>query len=593
MTPATAALRVSGLNVTFPHAAVPAVQQLSFSVAPGQSVALVGASGSGKTTTCKAVLGLLPPTARVTGSISLAGVDLLGLPERELRRHRGPNVAMVFQSPDAALDPNLRVGSLIAAALRRGGGPSRREAVERTLDLLLEVQLADPEQVYDSYPHQLSGGMRQRVLIALALSQQPRVLIADEATTALDTTTQAAVMDLLAALQRKRRLAIVLVTHDIALATCYADDIVTMHRGRGIDSFPATAVRAPGRDPRTAELVHAATGARRPARPSTGLPIIDVTDLVQDYGYAREVRSTPALAGVSLEIRHGECLAVVGESGSGKSTLAHSILQLPPPTSGRVRVDDLRDVQLVFQDPLSSLDPTWRVEGIVAEPLRARGLRGSAARRRVQEVLDLVGLDPSLHRARPRELSGGQVQQVAIARALAPAPSLLICDEPVSSLDTVAKARIIAVLNRLQDELGLACLFISHDLRTVGQLSDRVAVMHRGKLCEIGPSGDVLDAPAHPCTAALRAVAPTLGGRARRQVSLPPPLSVSRRPAIGCLFRERCPYAADICRKVTPPMRELTPGHSAACHFPLADPRRPANTGRQPRQFRTTAKARA
>ena len=651
-----ALLDIEDLRVTFTGRGrgpeVRAVDGVTYSVYAGQTLAIVGESGSGKTVSCRAVMGLLPPGAVVTGSARFQGTQLIGLSDDQLRQHRGANVAMVFQDPARSLNPTMRVGAQIAEAVRAHRDVTKVQAKEQAVDLLRQVHIPLPERRCAEYPHQLSGGMRQRVMIAIALACRPRLLIADEATTALDVTTQAQIMELLLELQADLGMALMLISHDLGLAGAYADEVIVMYAGRIVEQAPAIELATRVRMPYTQALYeaiprlerpahaplpviggraarpgHAAAGlrvraalppgrrrlpgrraaaGRARARPPLGLlasrqrrpelteaPLLQVKDLVHEF--RTDLGTVHAVSGVSFDVRAGETLGIVGETGSGKSTLARSIVQAPRPTSGAVvfRGADLvtlrgasllrarRHLQMVFQDPFGSLDPKWRVRDLVEEPLIAykTGDR-TARRRRVDEVLELVGLAGHSTR-RPRELSGGQAQRVAIARAVALNPALIICDEAVSSLDVLIQAQVLNLFERLRAELGLSYLFIAHDLALVKQVSDRVAVMYLGKLCEVGPGEEVYRQPLHPYTRALLDSVPdTATARKTRTIrgaiQGEPPSPVH--PPSGCRFRTRCPRAEQRCADEEPAVRELptghTAGHSVACHFPLV----PADT---------------
>jgi peptide/nickel transport system ATP-binding protein len=507
MTALPAALAVSGLNVRFRRRAEPVLTDVAFSVQPGRAVALIGPSGSGKTTVCRAVLQLLPSGGSLTGSVRVAGTELTGLNERALQHVRGQQVAMVFQSPGRALDPTFRIGPQLVEALTRGRRLSAPAARVEGLELLRRVNLREPQRVFDSFAHELSGGMRQRVLIALAISRRPQVLIADEATAALDRPNQEAVLELLTGLQSEMGLALVLVSHDLALASGHADDVVVMDQGRVVDTFNPTTVQWTARPPATMELARSAVslGQRIPGldqlspvsrtvfregRAPEGPPLLEMIDVRVEYG---SDRAAP-LAGVHLDIRAGESVALLGESGAGKSTLAQTMVGLTGLTAGRVLLGgrslkeipaaERRRLQIVFQDPVHSFDPTWKVRSIVGEPLPAAGLTRRQRRHQVERTLDLVGLDESIGRRRPRQLSGGQAQLVAIARALISSPSLLIADEAVSALDPTTRSRILHLLRRHQEEQGMAWLMITHDLEAAGKFCDRILFLHHGRINE-------------------------------------------------------------------------------------------------------------
>ena len=568
MTGPAPALVATDVQVTFERSATPTVQGASFTVERGQTLAIVGRSGSGKSTLCRAALGLLPPATTVAGSITLGGQELVGLAERAMRQHRGSGIAMVLQNPDRSLNPTMRIGEQLAEAITAVTALPRGEASTRALELVDQVELSNAARILRSYPYELSGGMRQRVSIAIALANRPIVLVADEPTSALDAPTQAAIVRMLTTVQHESGLAVVLVTHDLSLAESCAQDVMIMREGRLAPGH--TRARAEGTDTRP---------PRHPQRPPR--VVLEVRDLVQVFG--SDGHPVRALAGVTLDVRRGETVGLVGGSGCGKSTLAHAILHAPTPTGGDVRIDGsslsgldaagrrarLRDVHLVPQHPFGSIDPTWRLWNVVAEPLASSGNADRRSRRaRANEMLELVGLDPAVWgRRRRRELSGGQAQQVAIARALVNRPSLVILDEPVSSLDPVTTSRILTLLAGLQGELGLSYLFIAHDLSAVQRSSDRVAVMYRGRICETGPTTEVLRRPRHPYTAALNGNDHASTGRGHTTAGDVTPFA--KAPISGCAFQDQCPRAAQICREVDPPMQTLGPDHDVACHFPL------------------------
>ncbi|HEX6996820.1 MAG TPA: ABC transporter ATP-binding protein [Gammaproteobacteria bacterium] len=598
-------LAARDLEVAFPRGggAVTAVRGLCYELESGRTLAIIGESGCGKTVACRALLKLLPRGASITGSVRLEGRELLGLTDAELRRYRGAGIAMVFQDPSQSLNPTMRVGDQIVEALRRrerlDGGAARRAALE----LLTRMELPTPAECLRAFPHQLSGGMRQRVMIAIAVACRPKVLVADEITASLDAITHRRIMRLLLDLQRALGMALIVVSHDLRSVASIADDVLVMREGRAVEYAPMARVLHAPRTPYAKTLLAAAccrpggveTEASQTAPSRTASPrdaVLDVRGLRQTYappGGALRFGggSVEALADVSFTIERGETLGLVGESGSGKTTLARTLFQLPPPRSGSVVLlgKDLtrlggrrlagqrRHMQMVFQDPSGSLNPRWRTAAIVAEPLLAQGMGDRRERRRrVAEVLELVGLPFATYGRRfPRELSGGQCQRVAIARALAPHPALLVCDEAVSALDALVRARILDLFDRLRRELSLSCLFISHDLAVVRRISDRVAVLHRGRLCELAPADSLYRRPRHPYSAALIAADERLPNDEQR-----PPLRVDegRAPAAheaarGCRLRTSCPRARDLCAREAPRLRLLGDDHLVACHFPL------------------------
>ncbi|GAA0584306.1 dipeptide ABC transporter ATP-binding protein [Actinomadura livida] len=600
-------LRVTDLTVRYAPG-VRAVQGAGLTVAAGEVLGVVGESGSGKTALALAVMGLLPDDARVTGSVRLRGRELLGRSDAELSRVRGKDLAMVFQDPLSALTPVHTVGDQIAETVRIHARVSRAAARARAVALLDLVGIPGAQRRARAYPHELSGGMRQRVMIAMAIANDPAVVIADEPTAALDATVQAQVLDVLRVAKEATGAAIVLITHDPGVVAGFSDRVMVMHAGRSVESGPVEELlRRPG-TPYTNELLRASSPARespvppsRPERPA----VLDVDGLVRHHALykgplrLRQAGSVRAVDGIGFRIREGETLALVGESGSGKTTTLMEILRLSRPQGGRValfgrdtatlRASDRkalrRDVQVVFQDPFSSLNPRMRVADILAEPLTAHGMPTSRARARVEALVELVGLEPAHARRYPHALSGGQRQRVGIARALALEPRLLLLDEPVAALDVIARAEVLGLLERLRERLGMACLLVTHDIGVVRRLADQVAVMYAGRLVEIGPADGVCGDPAHPYTRALLDAVPLADPcleQRRPRVFLrgDPPDPAS--PPAGCRFRSRCPRYAMLtaaegvlCEEDDPESRPVRPGegagHSVACHHPLAE----------------------
>jgi peptide/nickel transport system ATP-binding protein len=576
-------------------------------VAAGETVALVGESGSGKTLTARSVLRLLDPGATITsGRVWFDGRDLLTVSEAELRAVRGDQVSMVFQEPMTSLNPLHRVGSQVAEVLRLHRGMSRADAAEEAVRSLERVGIADPRLRARQYPHSLSGGMRQRVMIAMALACEPRLLIADEPTTALDVTVEAQILDLIQERTRESGTAVLLITHDLGVVADLADRVVVMHRGRVVESGPTDAVLNDPQDDYTRGLVRATpsrSGVRRPARPAVAgaAPVaaaeepadapddgvlLRVRELTKGFrtGGSRagsRSRLVHAVRGVSFDIEQGRTLGLVGESGSGKSTTGRLVTRLVDSDSGSVTFDgrDItnlrgdalrharRDFQVVFQDPYGSLDPRRSIHDAIAEPLVAHRPSSRAELvGRVKELLHLVHLPVAFADRLPHELSGGQRQRVAIARAIAADPRLVVCDEPVSSLDVTTQAQIIELLEDLQQRLGLTYLFIAHDLALVRRISDRIAVMYLGRIVEEGPADVVYDSPSHPYTRALVASMP--GRRRLRDVSAPRgEVASALQPPKGCAFAARCPFARDLCREQDPALRVLAGELSVACHF--------------------------
>ncbi len=529
-------LRVEGLTVRFDGTAHPAVRDLDLEIRPGEVVAIVGESGSGKSVTARTLVGLTGEGAHVEARrFEIDGADALQFGERRWRSVRGGTIGLVLQDALVSLDPLRTVGAEIGEVLAHHGlkGPLRRhERRERAVELLDLVSVPEPRERAGAYPHELSGGLRQRALIASAVAGAPRLIVADEPTTALDVTVQAQILSLLARL-RDDGDALLLISHDLAVVSSLADRVLVMTDGRVVEEGPARQVLDDPRHPYTRRLLAAvpSAGSRGlrlssterepgPARPPAGDVVVRGTGLVKTYptgsGGTRH-----ALAGVDVEVRAGQTLGVVGESGSGKSTLARVLLGLVPPDDGTVeRPERVLDVQLVAQDPLSSFDPRYPVGRVVAEPLLSLGLSASARRARVAELLDQVGLSPDLVDRHPRTLSGGQRQRVAIARALAPEPRVLVADEPVSALDVSVQAQVLDLLADLQAERGIALVFVSHDLGVVHHVADQVVVLSDGHVVERGDVQDVFTTPTHPYTQELLTALPRLA-RAGRPARTP------------------------------------------------------------------------
>ncbi|MEU9288134.1 ABC transporter ATP-binding protein [Streptomyces sp. NPDC048275] len=542
---ATSLVEVTDLSVEFGD--LRAVDRLSFRLEKGAALGLVGESGSGKSTVASALLALHRGTgARVGGAVRVAGVDVQEASDDELRRLRGGKAAMVFQDPLSSLDPYYAVGDQIAEVYRVHVKASRRAARARAVEVLDRVGIPDATRRARSRPHEFSGGMRQRALIAMALACHPDLLIADEPTTALDVTVQAQILDLLHTLREETGMGLLLVTHDVGVAAESVDEVLVMRHGRVVEHGPVATVLGAPRETYTQELLGAVPrvdarrvsgggvlggGAADGAGSGGGVPpdeggptaevvssdgvILDAVGLRREFG--RGKRRFTAVDEVSLTVRRGETLGVVGESGSGKTTLGRMLVGLLEPTAGSVRYEGRTQtgvspsVQMVFQDPVSSLNPRRSVGESIADPLRARGeLDEGRIRGRVRELLERVGLEAAHYDRYPHEFSGGQRQRVGIARALAADPRVIVCDEPVSALDVTTQAQVVALLAELQRELGLALVFVAHDLAVVRQVSDRVAVMRRGRIVEYGPADEVYESPRDPYTKQLLAAVPAL-----------------------------------------------------------------------------------
>jgi peptide/nickel transport system ATP-binding protein len=595
-----ALLEVCDLGVRFLTAAgeVEAVTEFSLSVHAGECVGIVGESGAGKSQALLAVMGLLPRNARVRGSARLQGRELIGVPVNQLDSQRGADMSMVFQDPLTSLTPHLTIGDQIAEPLVQHRGMTWRDARARALELLAQVHVTDPTRRMEQFPHELSGGMRQRVMIAMALACGPKLIIADEPTTALDVTIQAQILALLAELKRKRGMGMVLVSHDLGVVAGIADRVVVMRAGHIVEAGATTHVlKRPAHEytrtllaavPRIDTPVRASSDSDDATLPSTSAELLKLSALrVHFPSKGTLFRRGPVLRavdGVDLAVRPGEAVGIVGESGSGKSTLARAALQLVRTTGGSVlwlgkpietqtkhAPSFRRDLQLVFQDPLASLDPRMTVHEIVAEPLgvHRRDLDAAARKKVVSEMLLRVGLGANLLSRYPHELSGGQAQRVGIARAMILRPKMIVCDEAVSALDVTVQGQILALLQDLKREYGTAILFISHNLAVVRQLCERVLVLYLGRTMEQGATAALYDTPAHPYTQGLLEAVPTpdpdlqplrlgnpLGGE------LPSPLA----PPSGCVFHTRCPHVLTICRTQVPIPEAAGPHQEVACH---------------------------
>ncbi|MFF1634742.1 dipeptide ABC transporter ATP-binding protein [Leifsonia sp. NPDC058248] len=557
-------LEVTDLSVDFGVDGVwiPAAKKLNYSIKAGEVLAIVGESGSGKSASSMAILDLLPQNSRTRGSIKLEGRELTGLTQPQMRRVRGRQVAVIFQEPMTALNPVYTVGFQIIETLRIHFGMSPHQAKERALELLDMVELPDPVKAFNSYPHQLSGGQRQRAMIAQSISCDPKLLIADEPTTALDVTVQAEILELLRSLRDRLDSAILLITHDMGVVADLADNIVVMRKGdiveggtvkevfenpkhpytisllnavphlgqRGdeeIDTTAALAAGAESTDPEFTERIavneRIARAAHEEAIADPRKVVVDFQDVAIEYPKHGRVPAFRAASNIDLQIHEGEVVGLVGESGSGKTTLGRAAIGLLPIHSGKLVVagqdisnasrDEIRklhrNVGIVFQDPSSSLNPRLQISDSIGEPLLlAKGLKGAGLAKEVDRLLDSVEL-PRAYRSRfPHELSGGQKQRVGIARALSLEPQVLIADEPTSALDVSVQARVLELMQQLQKEMNFACLFITHDLAVIDVLADRIAVMHHGNLVEVGSRNEILRYPKEAYTQRLLAAVP-------------------------------------------------------------------------------------
>ena len=680
-------LSVRDLRVSFPSEAgrVDAVRGISFDLEAGRTLSIVGESGSGKSVTSLAIMGLLTENAKVEGSIVFDGQELIGKTDAQLSMIRGNGLSMVFQDPLTSLTPVFTIGDQLVEALTVHKSMGKKEAQARAIELLRLVGIPNPERRLKAFPHEFSGGMRQRVVIAIAMANNPKLIIADEPTTALDVTIQAQILDLLGTAQRETGAAVILITHDMGVVAKTADDVLVMYAGRAVEQAPVrelfhhtrmpysigllgamprvdAAEKVPlipihsnppllidlpdacpfaDRCPIAIDACRASEPALLPVPTSTssehraacirsheiddggmlgGLPVypvppipesaltrtpreerpiaLEVTNLTKTFPLLkgafvkRRVGSVHAVKGVTFDVRKGETMAIVGESGSGKSTTLLQIMDFVPQENGDIRiggksVSDVkrgaeerhlrRDIQIVFQDPMGALDPRMTVADIIAEPLHAIGVKGDEADNRVDELMDLVGLDPAHSDRFPGAFSGGQRQRIGIARALATNPKIIVLDEPVSALDVSIQAGVINLLDELKVKLGISYLFVAHDLAVVRHIADRVAVMYLGAFVEEGDVDSVFDDPQHPYTQALLSAIPVPDPdieRARERIVLSGDLPSPTEEVRGCSFVSRCPLYPTLapeqqarCEGEVPALTGASPDHVNACHF--------------------------
>ena len=635
---------------------------VSLEVARGESYGLVGESGCGKSTAALAIVRYLARNGRVSGgSISVAGRDVLALRGAELREFRARSVSMVYQNPGSALNPSMRAGTQVAEAFTVLGVPAK-EADERAREALARVQIADPGSVMSRYPHQLSGGMQQRVVIAMALAKDPALIVLDEPTTGLDATVEAEVLDLVSQLQAELHTSVLFISHNLAVISKMCSRVGVLYAGRLVEEGPVETVLQDPRHPYTVGLLRCiprggvrkdhgrldtipgflpslgveitgcvfadrcaladtrcrdeeppliaveaghesrcwyherapelpreeASDLELPGIERDGQPLVEIQKLTKIF--KQRGHEVHALTEVSAAIWPGETLGLVGESGSGKTTLARTLLGIVPPTAGTALLDghelptryqkrsrdELRALQIVFQNPDSALNRRHSVRRILLRSLKKlAGLSGSAAETRMQDLTDRVRLTERTLTQKPVQLSGGLKQRVAIARAFAGDPKLVVCDEPTSALDVSVQAAILNLLVELQAENRVAYLFISHDLGVVRYISDRIAVLYLGRVQELGPADVVFDGPHHPYTEALLSAVPTIDGGGRDRIRLDGDIPSAASPPSGCVFHTRCPRnLGAVCEESEPPLVEVEGGHHMRCHIPIEELRR-------------------
>jgi len=527
-------LEIRNLHICLPEGSERdlAVEAVNLDLVANEVLCIVGESGSGKSLTARAVMGLLPkPHVRVVdGSISMDGEDLVTAPDARMRDIRGSDISMIFQEPMTALNPVMTIGDQIDEVFRFHVAMRKKERRERALALLSDVHLPDPQHIMRAYPHELSGGQRQRAMIAMALALDPKILIADEPTTALDVTTQAQILKLIKEMQEAHNTGVLFITHDFGVVADIADHVAVMQQGKLVESGPADDILNNPQHPYTQALIAAVPSLTpRQARAQSAEPVLQVENLTKVFrsgggffGFGGEERLVKAASDVTLELRKGETLGIVGESGSGKSTVARCIVRLVDADDGKILLNgtDLRplsraemrphraSIQMVFQDPFASLNPRTRVGKIISQGQLIQGVSKADAEARSRELLSIVGLDERAYDRFPHEFSGGQRQRIGIARALALDPDVLVADEPVSALDVSIQAQILKLLDEIRERMTLSMLFITHDLRVAAQVCDRLAVMRYGEVVETGPTREIFATPQASYTKELLAAVP-------------------------------------------------------------------------------------
>jgi peptide/nickel transport system ATP-binding protein len=603
-----ALLEVEGLGVAYDRdgGTRQVLQDVSFAVRDGETCGIVGESGSGKSVLLTTILGLLKPPWRVTGGrVQVQGRDILGLDERALGAIRGKELGLALANPRQHLNPILPVGRQIANVLRAHRPQRFDEALARAADLLRSVGIPDPVTRLQAFPHELSGGMCQRVILALAIANAPRLLMVDEPTSGLDVTISAQILDLLRDTVRTLRSGLLVVSRDLGVIAHYCERVLVMRGGRIIETAAVPDFFAAPRDPYSRKLLRAAAAARDPDLAAealsratqrtagtygvgthgvgthlAGAPVVEIENLIKRFP-VKGGRELTAVNDVSFAIGRGEAVALVGESGSGKTTVGRCVLRLIEPTAGTVRFKghdvsllpiaqfrQLRSrIQMVFQDPFDSMDPRQRIGEAILEPLRlTRNLSAAERTARLAELLDLVGLDGATNALYPHQMSAGELQRVGIARAIATEPDLVVFDEPTSALDVSVRAEILNLLRDLQRRLGVAYLFISHDLTAVRRLCHRTAVLYLGRLVEIGETDALFDAPLHPYSRALlSSVLYPDPARPRAPFALAGEIPSPIDQPTGCALHARCPLATAHCAQIEPPLEERAPGRRLAC----------------------------